>query len=169
MNAVAFLRNSESLALATLALCGALVAGALVMEHFFDLVPCPLCLMQRIWFFIAGLATVAGLLHNPRWGIYPLLTGLAALTGGGFAIRQLWLQSLPADQVPACGPGIEYMIEVFPASEVLLAMTRGTGDCAVVEWSFLGVSIAGWALLGFGAIAVLCVAQLRAGNHPTGS
>jgi len=159
-------RDSEALALGTLALCGALLAGALVMEHVFELIPCPLCLMQRIWFFMAGLATVAGLLHNPRWGIYPLLTALAALVGGGFAIRQLWLQSLPADQVPACAPNINYMIDVFPASEVLLAMTRGTGDCAAVDWSLLGISIAGWALLGFAAIVVLAVAQLRAGNSP---
>jgi len=159
-------RDSEALALCTLALCGALLAGALVMEHVFELIPCPLCLMQRVWFFMAGLAAVAGLLHNPRWGIYPLLTALAALVGGGFAVRQLWLQSLPADQVPACAPNINYMIDEFPASEVLLAMTRGTGDCAAVDWSLLGISIAGWALLGFAAIVVLAVAQLRAGNSP---
>jgi len=160
------LRDSESLALAILGLTGGVLVVALVMEHVFELIPCPLCLMQRVWFFIAGLTTVAGLLHNPRWGIYPLMTGMAALVGGGFSIRQLYLQGLPPDQVPACAPNINYMIEVFPASEVLLAMTRGTGDCASVEWSFLGLSIPAWALLGFVLIVVLCIAQLRAGNRP---
>lgn len=162
------LHDSESLALLTLALCGALVAGALVMEHVFGHVPCPLCLMQRVWFFLAGLGAAAGLLHNPRWGIYPLLTAVAALVGGGFSIRQLWLQSLPPDQVPACAPNIDYMIEVFPAAEVLRAMTQGTGDCAAVDWSLLGLSFAAWALLGFLAIVVLCAAQLRAGNRQPG-
>jgi len=160
------LRDSESLALAILGLTGGVLVVALVMEHVFELIPCPLCLMQRVWFFIAGLVTVAGLLHNPRWGIYPLLTGIAALVGGGFSIRQLYLQSLPPDQVPACAPNINYMIEVFPASEVLLAMTRGTGDCASVEWSLLGLSIPGWALVGFALIVALGVGQLRAGNRP---
>ena len=162
----AILRDSEALALCTLGLCGALVAAALFMEHVEQHVPCPLCLMQRVWFFMAGLATAVGLLHNPRWGIYPLLTALAAGVGGGFSIRQLWLQSLPEDQVPACGPNINYMIEVFPASEVLRAMTQGTGDCASSDWSFLGLTFAGWALVGFAAIVVLCMAQLRAGNRP---
>jgi protein dithiol:quinone oxidoreductase len=161
------LRDSETLALCALGLCGALVASALVMEHAFGYVPCPLCLMQRVWYFMAGLCTAVGLLHNPRWGIYPLLTALAAAIGGAFSIRQLWLQSLPPDQVPACAPNINYMIEVFPASDVLRAMTEGTGDCAAVDWTFLGLSFAGWALVGFTAIVVLCVLQLRAGNRPT--
>lgn len=158
--------SSESLALASLFLCGALLFGALVMEHLFAMVPCPLCLMQRIWFFAVGLFAVIGLLHDPRWGIYPLLGLASAVTGAGFALRQLYLQSLPADQVPACGPGIDYMLEALPMSEVLAAMTRGTGDCAEAGWTFLGVSLPGWALLGFVALAIIAVLQLRAGNRP---
>ena len=160
-----FEANSETLALYILALTGCLLFGALVMEHFFALVPCPLCLMQRIWFFAAGLFAFIGLLHNPRWGIYPLLSIASAITGAGFSIRQLYLQSLPADQVPACGPDITYMIDAFPLKDLLAAMTRGTGDCAAVSWQFLGLSIPAWALLGFGAIVVLGIAQLRAGNR----
>lgn len=157
--------SAESLALWTLALTGALLFAALVMEHVFGQVPCPLCLMQRIWFFVAGAFAFAGLMHDPRWGIYPLLSLLAALTGGGFALRQLYLQTLPADQVPACGPDINYMIDAFPLSEVLAAMTRGTGNCAEVGWQFLGLSLPGWALVGFAAVILLSVLQLRAGNR----
>lgn len=157
--------NAENLALWTLALSGALLFGALVMEHVFALVPCPLCLMQRIWFFVAGLFAFVGLMHDPRWGIYPVLSIGASLTGAGFAIRQLYLQSLPADQVPACGPDINYMLDAFPLGDVLAAMTRGTGDCAAVSWSFLGLSIPGWALVGFLALIGLCIWQLRAGNR----
>ena len=160
-----FEASSETLALYILALTGCLLFGALVMEHFFALVPCPLCLMQRIWFFAAGLFAFIGLLHNPRWGIYPVLSIASAITGAGFSIRQLYLQSLPADQVPACGPDITYMIDAFPLKDLLAAMTRGTGDCAAVSWQFLGLSIPAWALLGFAAIVVLGIAQLRAGNR----
>ena len=77
-------------------------------------------------FAVAGLISAAGLLHSPRWGIYPLLTILAALTGGGFSVRQLYLQNLPPDQVPSCGPDMTYMLENFPLADVLAAMTRGT-------------------------------------------
>jgi disulfide bond formation protein DsbB len=156
--------TSENLALWILALCGALLFGALVMEHAFDQVPCPLCLMQRIWFFAVGLFAFVGLMHDPRWGIYPLLSILSAVTGAGFSVRQLYLQSLPADQVPACGPDINYMIEAFPLSDVLAAMTRGTGDCAAAS-DFLGWPLPGWALVGFAAVITLAVIQLRVGNR----
>lgn len=157
-----FQDRCEFWALCLVAVVGLLLFAALVMEHAFGMDPCPLCLMQRIWFFFAGVFAFTSLLHNPRWGIYPLLTMLAALIGGGFSIRQLYLQSLPADQVPACGPDMAYMLEALPLSDVLIAMTQGTGDCAEVAWSLLGISIPGWALLSFAAIIVMAVLQLRA-------
>ena len=154
--------QAEAAAALIVAATGALLAGALVMEHLLELTPCPLCLMQRIWFAIAGLISLAALIHSPRWGIYPLLTMLAGLVGGGFAIRQLYLQSLPEDQVPACGPDMAYMLENFPLADVLAAMTSGTGDCAAVVWQF-GLTIPGWALVGFVVVIALAVIQLRAG------
>lgn len=90
---------------------------------------------------------------------------VAAVIGGGFSIRQLYLQGLPPDQVPSCGPDMSYMLEAFPLTDVLIAMTRGTGDCAEVAWSFLGISIPGWALVGFAALAVMAALQLRAGTR----
>ncbi|MCZ6853171.1 MAG: disulfide bond formation protein B [Gammaproteobacteria bacterium] len=155
--------TSESWAIAIVLFTGILLTGALVMEHAFGMDPCPLCLMQRIWFFIAGIWAYASLLHNPRWGIYPLLCVISATIGGGFSINQLRLQGLPADQVPTCGPDMAYMLDVFPLSEILKAMTSGTGDCAEVVPVF-GLPIPLWALLGFIAIGVLTVMQWRAGN-----
>lgn len=149
-------------ALIIVALCGGLVCAALVLEYaLVGMDPCPLCMMQRLWFLIAGLVAYAGLVHNPRWGIYPLLTILAALAGAGFAIRQLWLQSLPAERIPACGPGLDYMFKNLPLSDVLVAMASGTGDCAQ-EPPFLGIPIPAWALAGFAAVIAAAVLQWRA-------
>ena len=148
-------------ALAIVAICGGLVFAGLVLEFGLSgMEPCPLCLMQRLWFLIAGLIAYGGLAHNPRWGIYPLLTMVAALTGGGFAIRQLWLQSLPAEQVPAC-VHLQSMFKYQPLSDVLKAMASGTGDCAS-EPPFLGIPIPVWALAGFAAVIVAAVLQWRA-------
>jgi disulfide bond formation protein DsbB len=161
-----FFRNdAEAWATYLVGATGTVLCGVLILEHAFELAPCPLCLMQRIWFGFAGLIALAGLLHNPRWGIYPLLSLLASLLGGGFAIRQLYLQSLPADQVPACGPDMAYMLENFPFLEILAQMTSGTGDCAEVAGRFLGLSIPGWALLGFIALVIMAIAQLRAASR----
>jgi disulfide bond formation protein DsbB len=157
-----FQNRAEAMAAMIVAITGSLLAGGLVMEHVFRLDPCPLCLMQRIWFAFAGLSALIGLLHSARWGIYPLATLVAAITGAGFAIRQLYLQNLPADRVPSCGPDMTYMLENFPLGELLAAMTSGTGDCAEVAWQF-GLTIPGWALVGFVSIICLAILQLRAG------
>lgn len=147
--------------LAVTALCGGLVFAGLLIEHTLpDMDPCPLCLMQRLWFLVAGLVAYGGLMHNPRWGIYPLLTMVAALVGGGFAIRQIWLQSLPAEQVPAC-LDLNRLLEFGMFADALKAMVSGTGDCAA-EPPFLGIPIPYWSLAGFIAVIVAAVLQWRA-------
>jgi disulfide bond formation protein DsbB len=145
---------------ALVAATGAMLGGAVFMEHVIGLAPCPLCLMQRIWVMIVGAIALAGLTHNPRILIYPLLSALAALTGAAFSIRQLYLQSLPADQVPACGAPLDYLLD-GPLADLLREMTMGSGDCAEVSWSLFGISLPGWALLGFLAMAGLAVLQWR--------
>ena len=148
----------------TVLLCGGFLSIALVLEHALGYNPCPLCMMQRVWVAIVGVIAYASLLHNPRWGIYPLLGIIASGVGSGFSIRQLWLQSLPADQVPACGPDLQYMLEAFPLSDILIAMTSGTGDCAE-EPPFLGFPIPGWMLIGFAMLIVSNLVQLRQGTR----
>lgn len=140
---------------------GGILCVGLLIEFALGLDPCPLCMMQRIWFALTGIVAWIGLSHNPRWGIYPLVSALCAIVGGGFAIRQLWLQSLPADQVPSCGPNLSYMIDAFPLGDLLAAMTSGTGDCAVVHDVIPLMSIAGWSLLGFCLLLFASFMQLR--------
>jgi protein dithiol:quinone oxidoreductase len=142
---------------------GALLTGALYFEFIRGLAPCPLCMMQRVWFALAAMTAYVSLLHKPRLGIYPLVSLVCASSGGYFSIRQLWLQSLPEERVPACGPDMQYMLDVFPLGDVLVAMTQGTGDCAETAWSFIGVTLPGWALVGFIVLAVLATLQLKTG------
>jgi len=146
--------------LLALALVGAMVGGAQFMEHVLGLDPCPLCLMQRLWTIFAGVAILLGLAH-PRRNGYPIVALVCAAIGAGFSLRQLWLQHLPADEVPACTPDMAYMIDAFPMSDILRAMTYGTGNCSQVTWSLLGISIAGWALVGFVLLVGTTVFWLR--------
>lgn len=133
-----------------------LFAVALYMQHAMGLEPCALCMMQRVWVGAAGAVALIALVHGPTGPgrqVYAALGAGSALTGGGFSIRQIYLQGLPPDQVPACGPSLEYMLEVFPMTEVIELMITGTGDCAVVQWSLLGLSIPGWTLVAFIGLA----------------
>ena len=79
--------------------------------------------------------------------MYAVLLGLAAIGGGSVAARHAWLQQLPPDKVPSCGPGLDYMLDTLPFTEVLSKVFRGSGECAEIVWQFLGLSMPGWVLV----------------------
>lgn len=140
-----------------------IIGGALYMEHVMMLQPCGLCITQRVFVVAVGLVCLAAAIHNPgRRGRQAYSLGGASLcvAGSYFSIRQLWLQSLPEDQVPACGPSFTYRLENFPLGETLSFLLQGDGNCAEVHWRFLGIfSIPALALMGFAALFALCLFQ----------
>jgi disulfide bond formation protein DsbB len=96
-------------------------------------------------------------MHGPRgWGasLYAALISFFALGGAATAGRQVWLQHLPADKVPQCGPDLFFMMENFPLARTLEKLFYGSGECAAVDWKFLGLSIAGWSLVWFIVLAL---------------
>lgn len=136
-----------------LAVCSGLLGAALVLQHVLGLEPCPLCILQRGVLIALAALLLLGALHNPagRPGrrVYAGVTLLLGVTGAGIAARHLWLQHLPPEQVPACGPGLNYILDTFPPSEALSLILKGSGECATVAWTFMGLSIPGWTLIAF--------------------
>jgi len=133
------------------------------LQYAEGLEPCPLCMTQRIFITAAGLTALAAALHGPgRSGIrvYGTLLALFCLAGGAVSSRHLWLQSLPPDQAPACGPGLEYILDAFPLKDALKLLLHGDGNCAQVDWAFLGVSIPGWTLLAFLILAAVALGNV---------
>jgi len=137
--------------------CAALLGFGYFLQHIQGLEPCPLCLVQRGFFYgVMGVCVVAAL--HGRWRIlYGILAALLAVGGAATASRQVWLQHLPADKVPQCGPDLFFMLEHFPLSRTFGTLFSGTGECAVVDWTFLGLSIAEWSLFWFVALALYLV------------
>ena len=140
--------------------CAGLMAFALYLQYVEGQEPCPLCMLQRVAFIDMMIVFGIAALHGPaRRGamVYSgLLLAMAAL-GAAIAGRQVWLQHLPPDKVPASGPGLEYMLERFPLMQALQKILAGSGECAEAGWRFLGLTIAGWSLVWFvilGAFAV---------------
>ena len=143
--------------------CIAAMAGALYLQHVDGLEPCPLYIFQRVGVMAAALVLLVASLHGPkRIGVrlYGLLTALAAIGGGAVAIRHIWLQSLPADEVPACGPGLEYMMDVFPMQNVIQQVLAGSGECAEMDWAFMGLSLPAWSLVVFSGLLLLALIQM---------
>jgi disulfide bond formation protein DsbB len=140
------------------AICTTMMLTALYLQYGIGLEPCPLCIFQRIVVVGLGLVFLAAAVHNPTGAgnrVYGALLTLLAVGGGAIAARHVWLQHLPEDQVPDCGPSLEYMLEAFPLGRTLELVFRGSGECARVLWRFLGLSIPGWTLLAFSAFAML--------------
>jgi disulfide bond formation protein DsbB len=147
------------------AVCGALLAYAVFAQYGQFYEPCPLCIFQRVAMAAVGLVGLGAALHNPRgsggrraWG---LLAFLAAAIGAGIAARHVWLQHLPPDQVPACGPGLSFMVQSMPSYlEVVKKVLAGSGECAEINWTLFGFSMPEWTLLCF---VLLAVGALAAG------
>ena len=128
-------------------LCVAAMGIALYFELAMHLNPCALCIFERVVVICSGLVFLVALLHNPKsWGVrvYAILEILILAVGILLTGRQVWLQSLPPDKVPACGPGLNYLIQTFPIQKVIAVVFQGTGDCADKAWILWGVSLAGW-------------------------
>ena len=149
--------------------CLGMMAVALFMEHFLLLKPCMLCYMQRGAVIMLGLIACAGYLINPtKLSSYRgllMACFIALLLGIGLSLRQLYLQSLPVELVPSCAPDIDYLLDTLPFLEVLIMAIMGDGNCAEVLWSFMGISIPGWTLIGFLVILIYLVKILLSANE----
>lgn len=146
--------------LAAFLVCAGLMAYALYAQHQLMLEPCPLCVLQRVAVIALGIVFLAAALHNSHGAgryTYVGLLALATLFGAIVAGRHLWLQNLPEDQVPACGPGLDYMLDNFPFRQVIDMVFTGSGECATVDWQLLGLSMPAWVLIAVVSLGVLGV------------
>ena len=141
-----------------------LIIVALFFEHMLLLEPCLLCYAQRACVYLVILLSLVGFLHkNQSLIIFRSYISLAIaiiVCGISFSIRQLYLQNLPPELVPTCGPDIDYLFETLPILEVFMLAIRGDGNCAEVLWSFLGISIPGWLLVAFVALFIYAMVSL---------
>jgi disulfide bond formation protein DsbB len=139
---------------AAAAACILLLAYGYYLQHFQDQDPCPLCLVQRGFYYAIAIVFLLAAVHGTGTLAYAVAGLVLALGGAGVAARQVWLQHLPAAQVPACGPDLFYMLENFPLGRTIEKLFTGSGQCAEVKWRFLGLSIAEWSLAWFLALAL---------------
>lgn len=144
--------------------CASLISFALYLQHKLGEDPCALCIFQRVAVIALGVVFLIAGLHNPQAlgnRVYALFALIVTLIGGGIAARHVWLQHLPKDQVPECGPGLSYLVETQPWLQVFKNVLQGSGECAEVGWTFLRLSIPEWTLICFVLFAIVAIFQLR--------
>lgn len=136
-----------------------LILFALYLQYQLGEHPCPLCISQRVFVIAVGVLSLGACLHGRARRVWATLVGLMALVGSGVAARHVWIQHMPADQVPSCGPGLEYMFRNFPLQRALELLFRGDGNCRDIGWTFLSFSIPQWTLVAFAGFLLLAVWQ----------
>jgi disulfide bond formation protein DsbB len=135
--------------------CAGLLAYAYYAQFVMHLEPCPLCIFQRIGVLAIGIAFVLAAAQDPAvWGrrVYAALIALAALATIGVAARHLYVQSAPPGSIPSCGASLDFMLKVFPLTDVLVKVLTGSGECAKVTWRFLGLAMPAWVLIAATAL-----------------
>ena len=155
--------SSRQINLVIFLIVGSLLGYAAYSMKILGLEPCTLCITQQFFYCLIGISSFVSFLQNPGVTIsrvYSLLISLFAIAGIWISGRQIWLQGLPEDEVPLCGPPLEYIIDVFPFADVLNALFMGDGNCAEIPWQFLGLSMAGWSFIWFLVIFFLSAISL---------
>ncbi|MGE6244471.1 disulfide bond formation protein B [Psychrobacter proteolyticus] len=141
------------------------------LQHHLGLSPCPLCIFQRVGLIVMGGFALISALFNPKSKVIRLLLWLGSLIGIGWATavaaRHVWLQHLPADQVPSCGPGLNYWLDTLPILQVFKEVFAGSGECASVDWTFMGLSIPEQSLILFSVLLIVHVLILLRIVKPT--
>lgn len=137
------------------------MAFALYLEHVKGYEPCPMCIFQRVAMIAAGLLFLAGAAFGPEsWGrwVWSGFAAVAAVVGAAIAGRHVWLQRLPEDERPACGPTLDYLMDFMPLTEVISTILKGDGNCAIIDAQWLGISLPGWTMIAFVGLVLLALA-----------
>ena len=131
--------------------CSGLMAYALFAQYFLNLEPCPLCIFQRVAVISMGIIFLICSLIEPKSTLAKIISSTLFVTVGSYGVavasRHVWLQNLPSDQVPGCGPGLDFMMSTFPINEVFEMVFNGSGECATIDWSFLSLSMPAWVII----------------------
>lgn len=126
--------------------------------------PCPLCLTQRFFYLLSGIFALLAVfsVRSVMWQKFlSALILVSSLFGMGTAARQVWLQHLPPEKVPECGPGLQFWIQNMPFMKTLELLFKGDGNCAEVDWTFLGLSMGGWSLVMFTLLLISSIWLFR--------
>jgi len=135
--------------------CAGLLGVGYYLQFRVGLEPCPLCIMQRIAIFATGIVFLIAALHGPGTTgarVYGVLITIVALVGASISTRHVWLQHIPESERPSCGPGLNYLFDNFGPFDAFAKVLRGSGECGVVDWTFLGFSIPELTLVAFAVL-----------------
>jgi disulfide bond formation protein DsbB len=151
--------NNRTLLIAIALTCFALIGGALYFQHVENMLPCPLCVIQRYAFLFAGIfALVAAFAKKTTPWI--ALSLASALGGVGTVAKHLYVLANPGF---SCGiDPTETFLNKLPSATALPAVFRADGLCESAGDLVMGLSIPHWSAVWFAVVtAGLVLALVR--------
>lgn len=140
-------------------LCCAMIGMAAYLQFSKGLEPCPLCVIQRFVVILLGVVFLIGFLHKAGgkgWvRFHGFIIFIFSASGLAAAARQIYLQTLPPNQLPPCAPNLSYILEKLSWVDAFKFLVRGSADCAQVKWTLLNLSIPEWTLGFFSVFTLL--------------
>jgi disulfide bond formation protein DsbB len=154
--------HSRSVLLFTSFVSFALVGAALYLQHAHDMLPCPLCVIQRYAFIGIGIAALVGALSNKiRGGAGVAL--LAALGGLGTVGKHLYVLAHPGF---SCGiDPMETILNKIPTATLLPWLFKAEGLCENATDGLFGLSIPQWSAVWFVLLTITLVWVLISGRR----
>lgn len=126
------------------------------------LMPCPLCILQRVLFAVLAVLYLFGALYIARIRGRRILFGfifIVAILGIATAARHIYLQHLPTGFTLSCGPGLSFILKNLSPHDALRVILTGSGDCALVNWHFFYLTMPEWSLICFIVLALISIWQ----------
>jgi disulfide bond formation protein DsbB len=131
--------------------CAGLLGYAIYLQLIRNLLPCPLCVVQRIAYCLVGIAALMAFLQRPRAFGQKIYSGwilIASVAGGVVALRQAWLVRYP--EAFECGISTEEaFLNALPLARWWPTLFEANGDCADVTWKFMGLALPDWSAIFF--------------------
>lgn len=139
-------------------ICASVLIGAVIIERFYAVAPCPMCMLQRIVFACLGIIFLIGSLVTFKSILryfYSISILFFAAIGFAIAIKQFWLQYFAPPQHVSCSASLERLIELYPILDALKIALHGSPECAKIDFTVFTISIAGWSVIIFGLFLIL--------------
>ena len=144
--------------------CLTLLTTSFYFQYANIMQPCLLCFMQRVFYIAISFVLFISCLHQHNrltLSIYNTLLIILGALGLMTAFRQIWLQHVPSGQPSTCLPNAIFLFKTLPLHKALQLSYSGTAECARINWTFLGLTIADWSAICFGIILAVVIWQFR--------
>ena len=147
------MKNSRPVLFAVAFVSLLLLAVALYLQHVENMLPCPLCVIQRYAFAaIALICLVTAFRSEATARIGAALAALASLAGAGVAGWHIYIKAHPT---VSCGiDPLETSLNTIPTAKLLPFLFQADGLCSTAYAPIMGLSIPQWALVWFIVIAL---------------